>query len=129
MEIKTKSRQSLHPKVQQFLNYICCNPNLSKTVEDCAHYLSICPRQLRRICKKQLKVSPSQVMRNVLIRYAQQQLKQPYRSIKAIAYELGFSNSANFSTYFKRVVGVSPKLYREQLSQHEMSDLQMEMSE
>jgi AraC-type DNA-binding domain-containing proteins len=68
-------------------------------------------------------------MKTVLVNYAQQQLNQPYRSVKMIAYELGFSDSSNFSTYFKRTVGVSPKFYRKQVIQQEMSDLQMKMSE
>lgn len=129
MKIKTISNQDLHPTLQQFLDYVCQSPNLSKTVEDCARYLCIGPRQLRRICKQHLNLSPSEIMKTVLVNYAQQQLNQPYRSVKMIAYELGFSDSSNFSTYFKRTVGVSPKFYRKQVIQQEMSDLQMEMSE
>ncbi|MEM9821673.1 MAG: AraC family transcriptional regulator [Bacteroidota bacterium] len=129
MKVKTDTLQTVHPKLKLFLDYLSQNPNLSKTVEHCAGYLAICPRQLRRLCRQQLNVSPSEVMKFILVDHAQQKLRHPYVSVKAIAYELGFSDSSNFSTFFKKVVGISPKYYRQQLVQQEMSEMQIEMSE
>ena len=34
-------------------------------------------------------------------------------SIQEICYDLGFSELANFSRYFKRVAGYSPKAFRD----------------
>ena len=34
-------------------------------------------------------------------------------SIQEICYDLGFSELANFSRYFKRVTGYSPKAFRD----------------
>lgn len=129
MKIEITQPKVGHPMIHKFITYVTHDPNLSKTVEDCANHLSLCPRQLRRICRNYLNASPSQVMRTILVEYAKRRLKESYYSIKTIAYELGFSNSSNFSNYFKNAVGMSPKSYRMKYQVLEMSEMNIFMSE
>ena len=44
---------------------------------------------------------------------AKRQLCYTNRSVKEVAYDLGFDDSAYFSRLFTRVVGVSPTAFRQ----------------
>ena len=49
------------------------------------------------------------------VRRAKELLKDPSRTVRAIAYEVGFQDIAYFDRVFKREVGVTPRVYRQKL--------------
>ena len=49
------------------------------------------------------------------VRKAKELLKDPNRTVRAIAYEVGFQDIAYFDRVFKREVGVTPRSYRQNL--------------
>lgn len=62
--------------------------------------------------KKQFSKTPSQLIQERVILEAKKLLHLTYKSIKEIAQELNFEDEFYFSRYFKKIVGVSPTLYR-----------------
>ena len=49
------------------------------------------------------------------VRKAKELLKDPNRTVRAVAYEVGFQDIAYFDRVFKREVGVTPRGYRQNL--------------
>ena len=58
---------------------------------------------------------PSVIIRERLILEAKKFLHLTHKNISEIAYELNFEDEFYFSKYFKKEVGVSPKLYRQKV--------------
>lgn len=65
--------------------------------------------------KKQLGKAPSQLIAERLILEAKRLLHLTHKSIKEIASELGFEDRFYFSRFFKKEVGVAPKIFRQQV--------------
>lgn len=66
----------------------------------------------RHFFKKALGVAPHQYILQKRIERAKRLLAQPRLPIAEIAYALGFSSQAHFSTSFRKFVGSSPKRYQ-----------------
>jgi len=58
--------------------------------------------------------SPSQIIKDRLILEAKRQLKFSNKTVKEIAFELGFDDPAYFSRLFSKGTGSSPAKYRQQ---------------
>lgn len=56
---------------------------------------------------------PSVLIRERLVLEAKKLLHLTHKNISEIAFELGFEDEFYFSKYFKKEVGVSPKIYRQ----------------
>lgn len=70
--------------------------------------------QLHRKMKEITGIPTSEFLRNIRLEQAARLLKEQKINITQIAYTVGFSNPAHFSTVFKKHFGVSPKEYVEQ---------------
>ncbi|WP_018627382.1 helix-turn-helix domain-containing protein [Niabella aurantiaca] len=79
-----------------------------------ARQLNITPNYLNILCKRSLFASANELIRKRLILEAKRLLGISGKSIKEIAYELGFCDTANFSNFFKSHTGVAPKAFRAQ---------------
>jgi AraC-like DNA-binding protein len=80
------------------------NYNLSKM----ASMFCLSERQLQRVFKKNLQRTPSQWLRELKCRLAQELISQGY-STKAAAAELNFSTESHFCHAFRKVFGTSPQ--------------------
>lgn len=65
--------------------------------------------------KKQFGKSPSQLIQERVILEAKKLLHLTHKSVKEIAFELGFEDEFYFSRYFKKGTELSPLHYREQV--------------
>ncbi len=64
--------------------------------------------------KKTYRMSFKEYLLNVRIGYACRLLLKESLNISEIAYESGFENLSNFNRQFKKIKGVTPKVYRQQ---------------
>ena len=48
------------------------------------------------------------------VRKAKELLKDPNRTVRGVAYEVGFQDVTYFDRVFKREVGVTPRAYRQE---------------
>ncbi len=82
-------------------------------IENVADYLSIDRRYLYKLFKKYSGISPKQYLNNIRISRATELLLNSELSITEIAQIVGYKDSLQFSTFFKKQTGMSPKKYRE----------------
>jgi len=64
--------------------------------------------QLHRKLKDMTGIPTSEFIRNIRLEQAARLLKEQKLNIAQVAFEVGFSNQAHFSTVFKKHFGVSP---------------------
>jgi AraC family transcriptional regulator, transcriptional activator of pobA len=86
-----------------------------KTVTFYAEKLHISANYLNILCKKNLHVKALYLIQNRITLEAKRLLHASQKSIKEIAFELGFNDMAYFSNFFKRQTGISPREFKAQL--------------
>jgi len=84
------------------------------SVTSYAEKLFIAPKSLTKRLNALDYPSPSQIIKDRLVLEAKRQLKFSNKTIKEIAFELGFDDPAYFSRLFSKNTGSSPAKYRQQ---------------
>ena len=82
-----------------------------------AEELSYNPKYLSHVFKKRARVSYSEYLRSVRLKYATTLFDHGIDSVKNVAFLSGFSDPLYFSNVFKKNVGVSPREYIESVRQ------------
>ncbi|MTI89703.1 MAG: helix-turn-helix domain-containing protein [Balneolaceae bacterium] len=80
---------------------------------DYADLLAISPKALARITKKHFNKTLTTLISERIIIEAKRELYLTNKTVKEIAYELGYNDEYYFSRFFKKNTDVSPTLYRE----------------
>jgi AraC family transcriptional regulator, regulatory protein of adaptative response / methylphosphotriester-DNA alkyltransferase methyltransferase len=103
------TKQNLVKKAIQVMS-----ENYSKEIglTDLAVKLYVSPFYLQRIFKSETAMSPSQFLLNKRIEMAKDLILHTSLSMTEVALEVGFKNSAHFSSVFRKKVGYSPTEYR-----------------
>ncbi len=83
-----------------------------KSVIFYAEKLHISANYLNILCKKHLKVSATQLIQQRIIIESKRLLKSGDLSIKEIAFDLGFTDHAYFSNFFKTQTNITPSEFR-----------------
>ncbi len=99
----------------RMISYISTNYTSNITIEYLATRSTCSVSYLSHFFKKQSGMSLPEYINFLRINDAKIFLEMTNMSIQEIAYSLGYSSSNYFSTVFKNQLGVSPKLYRENL--------------
>lgn len=86
------------------------NPDFN--VEMLSSELGMSRVHLHRRMKDRIGMSPGEFIRNIRLKQACELLKNKDIDINQIAYGVGFSNTAHFSTTFKKYYGVTPTEFR-----------------
>lgn len=98
-----------------FLEILVNSYPKQRSVSYYAEKLFVTPKYLSAICKEISGETASDIITRYVKKDIECLLKQPNKTIKEIANELEFSNLSFFGKYVKRIFGVSPKEYRENL--------------
>lgn len=78
-----------------------------------AALLAITPKKLGKLVKRHFHKTPTELIRERLLKEAKWQLLHTRRPVKEIAAEVGFEDEFYFSRLFRRAIGYSPTYYRE----------------
>ncbi|MBR6867983.1 MAG: helix-turn-helix domain-containing protein [Prevotella sp.] len=92
------------------------NKNLSDSdfnVEMLCQEVGISRAQLHRKMKEMTGISTSEFIRNIRLEQAARLLREQKINVTQVAYTVGFSNLAHFSTIFRKHFGVAPSEYAE----------------
>ncbi len=82
-----------------------------QSVEEFAQALGCSARTLRRLCYKEIGVTPRKVINQQLTEAAKRLLATTDMPLNGIARLLGFSDPSNFSRFFRREIGFTPGAY------------------
>ena len=83
------------------------------TASEYAGLLHISPKALARICKNYFQKTLTDLIAERIVIEAKRELYLTSKSIKEIAWELGYEDEHYFSRFFKRNAEISPQFYRE----------------
>ena len=83
-----------------------------KSVAFYAEKLHISANYLNILCQKHLKIPATHLIRQRVYTEAKRLLQNSGLSVKEIAFELGFTDHAYFSNFFKKQAGVTPTTFR-----------------
>lgn len=86
------------------------------TVESMAQRVYYSPPHFHRLCVKVFRCSPMQKLTSMRIDRACYFLQYTEWSVSEVASRVGYNDPFNFSTRFKKIKGVSPRVYRQQHS-------------
>ena len=95
------------------IDYIYSHINHRITVSELAVHVGLSSTYLSRLFKKELDISISDYICEMKIEKAQHLLKYSDYSLIEIANYLAFSSQSHFIQTFKKLIGVTPKKYRD----------------
>lgn len=99
--------------LRRFRELIAAHFREHRPVDFYAGRLGVTAAHLARICREELGSSPTAVVNEHVIREAQRDLVYSNLSVKQIAHEMGFDDSAYFSRYFRKQTGLTPGEFRD----------------
>jgi AraC-like DNA-binding protein len=103
-----------HPFILQTLkDAIESNFRVRHSASDYADLLHISPKALARMTKTHFNKTLTALISERIIIEAKRELYLTSKTVKEIAYELGYEDEHYFSRFFKTNADVSPQIYRE----------------
>lgn len=99
--------------VTDCIEYIYSHIKERITIEDLAEYTALSSSYLSRLFKEEVGISISDYIREKKVEKAQNLLKFCDYSLIEISNYLAFSSQSHFIQIFKKLVGVTPKKYRD----------------
>lgn len=88
--------------------------NIIHNVSDYALQLNMEPKNLLRKFQRQGLKNPSHIIKKKQLLEIKKLLIYSEKSMREICFEIGFSDPAYFSRFFKKHIGITPKNYRNQ---------------
>lgn len=114
IEVRKATDENEEPFILQNLkNYIESHYRTKHTASDYAGMLSITPKALTKLTKTHFNKTLTDLIAERIIIEAKRELYLTNKTVKEIAYELGYNDEYYFSRFFKKNADVSPQLYRE----------------
>lgn len=101
----------------QFITHLENNFTTIKTVKEYAQLMNITTGQLNRICKANSNLTTLSLIHNRINLEAKRQIFFSQRQIKEISFQLGFEDTGHFNNFFKKMNGMTPKQFREEMHQ------------
>lgn len=108
-KVKIETRDE---RITHVLNYIHTHIEKSITLEELANQAHVSKDHLIRMFKNQLGCTPIRYINQKKIEKAQLLILVNKRSLKNVAYSLGFDNMPYFNRLFKQTTGETPSAYR-----------------
>ncbi len=101
--------------LQNLKNAIELHYKTKHTPRDYADILAITPKALTQLTKTHFNKTLTNLIAERIIIEAKRELYLTNKTVKEIAYELGYNDEYYFSRFFKKNTDVAPQLYRETL--------------
>ncbi len=102
--------------LKKLKNYINENYKTNHSVSYYANMLAISPKALGRLTKTHFNKTLTDLITERIIIEAKRELFLTNKTIKEIAYNLGYEDEFYFSRFFKKKTKVSPQMYRKNVS-------------
>ena len=105
--------QNSHFDIEAVESLMRNNIHQDLSLDTLAHYSRLSKFHFSKKFKELTDTSPIQHFINMKMQYACSELDNTHNSIKHIAESLGYGDPYYFSRLFKKIVGMSPKQYRD----------------
>lgn len=112
LEFVEESQDKLNLECMKIKNYIDSHYSQNITLDFLSNLTYMNKFHLVHTFTKQIGISPIIYVINKRIQEAKNLLSTTNYSIRDIASIVGFSSSSYFSQMFRKVTGISPKIYR-----------------
>ncbi len=99
-------------RLRLVLDYIARNYTRNLELCDLAALVKMTPYYFLRLFKKSTGKTPHQYLLHTRIERAKELLLADRMSLAEISLEMGFSNQSHFGTTFRRLTGVTPKVFQ-----------------
>ncbi|WP_427158062.1 helix-turn-helix domain-containing protein [Aliinostoc sp. HNIBRCY26] len=100
-------------KLQQIIDYIHANLDCNIGLTQLADLAQMSLSHFSRLFKQSTGYSPHQFVIKCRVERAKELLLKSEESITDITYKVGFANQGHFTNHFKRLLGVTPKVFRD----------------
>lgn len=97
----------------RFVRLAVLHTPVEREVKYYAKKLCVTPKYLSSVCKRIVGKTASSILDNMVAKHLKRALRLADKSIKEIAFEAGFDNLSFFGKYVKRILGVSPREFRQ----------------
>ncbi|GGY09119.1 AraC family transcriptional regulator [Litchfieldella qijiaojingensis] len=109
-KVSHRDKGRLH--LQHFQALIEAQYRMQPTIESLAAQLGVTSAHLNTLCRRLAGRSALQLLHERLLLEAKRELTYTNMTISQVADNLGFSEPAYFTRFFKRLTGLSPKAFR-----------------
>jgi AraC-like DNA-binding protein len=99
-------------RLKRALEILETNQNKTPSLAEIAGPLRLHPTFFCRAFKQSTGLSPHRYLLEHRVNRAKEMMKDQKRTLTEIALDCGFSGSSQFSIVFKRITGISPRVYR-----------------
>jgi YesN/AraC family two-component response regulator len=110
---KKKTKNAYFQVTEQYKNALSQHIYQKQNVTDFANLLSISPNYLNKCVKSSINVTAQELLNEMLVLEAKTLLKYSNLQISEIAVSLFDQTPSNFSRFFKKQTGITPKQYLE----------------
>ncbi len=111
LELDRPADPKLDPMYLEFRRAIDRDQHAIRSVDHYASALGCSSRTLARACHAAIGVSPKRILDDETALAAQRLLRLPGATVTAVAAELGFAETTNFTKFFKRTTGETPSAW------------------
>ena len=119
-DLKKVDAISIH--IRRSIDYIYDNLQRQITVNELAEREGLSPGYFSKLFIKEVGTNVNQFINDAKIRAAENMLRYSDFPILDISISLGFSSQSAFSSVFKKITGMTPKIYRDKFYHVNMSN-------
>ena len=117
VSVSLASQATAMMSIRELQIWIAEHLETTLTVEDMAYRMSMSLRNFERVFTREVGITPSQYVLQTRVEAARRQLERTGTGLKQIAAAAGFSNVDVMRRAFVRLLGTTPRRYREMAEQ------------
>ena len=105
-------KKTYSKSISRAISYIKSNYSQQIKIADIAKYSCLSRSHFTVLFKQEVGISPIDFLEKLRTENAKRFLADPRLSISEVAHSVGFQDPLHFSKFFKKHIGLSPRLYR-----------------
>ena len=100
-------------RLRDLAEYISANLSQDLSVPALARRFGLSPRQLTRVCKSELQLSPAALVQRLRLDDARRKLLEAGATVETVATNIGFGSADAFRRAFEQRFGLNPSSFRQ----------------